>query len=130
MRDRVKHREVQRLYRKSAKGKAVRRRYKQSGKGRAKQREYDAKKYSLHSVHLRRKRAIREAGTGMADARQERYWAARAACNALWEQTVHVTDIGDLEDLLGRQLAADERDFWAIVKWTGADRFLKFKEAA
>lgn len=130
MRDRVKHREWQRLHRQTSKGKAVSRRYRQSAKGRAKHREYTNKYYALNGDHIRRQRALREAGTGIAQARCERYWASRAACNVLWEQMAHRTTVSDLEELLGRQLNYDEREWWEIVRLTGADRFLKFREAA
>jgi hypothetical protein len=37
------------------------------------------------------------------------------------------TTFEDLEWLLGRALYSDEKDWWTIVKWTGADKFLQPK---
>jgi hypothetical protein len=113
MRDMEKRRESNRRYAQSARGKAKQRisekRYRESSKGTLRQKRYEGSLKGLLKYERYRNKVSSRVGM------------------ALEYLESGETTFEDLEWLLGRALYSDEKDWWTIVKWTGADKFLQPK---
>jgi predicted DNA binding protein len=113
MRDMEKRRESNRRYAQSARGKAKQRisekRYRESSKGTLRQKRYEGSLKGLLKYERYRNKVSSRVGM------------------ALEYLESGETTFEDLEHLIGRELYSDEKDWWTIVKWTGADKFLRPK---
>ena len=104
----------------------AKRRYAQSDKGKQKQRICE-KKYQQSTKGIRNYRRYDSSSNGVGRRKKYRDKVSSRVGMALEYLESGETTFEDLEWLLGRALYSDEKDWWTIVKWTGADKFLQPK---
>jgi hypothetical protein len=108
------------------KKRAANRRYARSPEGRARQRVYE-KKYRESSKGILRQKRYDGSLKGLLKHDRYRDKVSKCVGMAIEQLESGETTFEDLEWLLGRALYSDEKDWWTIVKWTGADKFLQPK---
>ena len=101
-------------------------RYRNSPKGRLKQKEYEKRYRESKKGSIRDKRYDTSV-KGRQKHDRYRKKVSSNVCMYIGSIESGSTTIADLENFMGRSLYSDEKDWWAIVKWTGADKFLRIQ---